>query len=60
MQTWVVDVRRVRSLRKYRFVRVSDGQTLVQGETDWVLVNVETGFPQRIPPEIIKVLGLEP
>jgi acyl-CoA thioester hydrolase len=60
MQTWVADVRRVRSLRKYRFVRVSDGQTLVRGETDWVLVDVESGLPHRIPPEIVKVLGLEP
>ena len=30
IRTWVENVRRVRSLRKYEFVRKSDGRTLVE------------------------------
>jgi acyl-CoA thioester hydrolase len=37
--TWVATVERVRSLRRYRFIRKSDGKLLAQGETDWVFVN---------------------
>ena len=58
VQTWVDNIRRVRSLRKYRFVRTSDEKLLVQGETDWVFVDVETGQPHRIPEEIKKVFRL--
>jgi acyl-CoA thioester hydrolase len=39
VQTWVVNLRRVRSLRRYRFVRLNDEELLVRGETDWVFVD---------------------
>ena len=57
-QTWVVNLRRVRSLRKYRFVRTSDGAPLVRGETDWVFVDAESGRPRRIPGEIADLFEL--
>ena len=57
-QTWVVNLRRVRSLRRYQFVRQSDGQLLVRGETDWVFVDIETGRPRRIPDHIARVFRL--
>lgn len=59
-QTWVVNVRRARSLRRYRFVRKADGRVLVRGETDWVLVDVQTGRPLRIPEEIAGLFTLLP
>lgn len=37
IRTWVENIRRVRSLRKYEFARKLDGKILVKGETDWVL-----------------------
>ena len=49
VRTWVENVRRVRSLRKYEFVRRSDGRVLVRGETDWVFLDVKTGAPRAIP-----------
>lgn len=58
IRTWVENVRRVRSLRKYEFVRKSDGRVLGKGETDWVFVNVKTGIPRAIPPEVAEVFGL--
>jgi len=60
--TWVSNMRRVRSLRKYRFVRVEDQALLAQGETDWVFVDAESGRPRAIPQEIqdrFRILGPE-
>lgn len=59
IRTWVESVRRVRSLRKYEFVRKSDGKMLVQGETDWVFVNARTGAPLAIPPQVTEVFSLK-
>jgi len=58
IKTWVENIRRVRSMRKYEFVRKSDGRLLVRGETDWVFVDVKTGSPRAIPEEVSKVFTL--
>lgn len=55
VRTWVENIRRVRSLRKYEFVRKTDGKTLVKGETDWVFVDVKTGAPRAVPEKVSKV-----
>lgn len=55
IRTWVENIRRVRSLRKYEFARMSDGKTLVRGETDWVFVDMRSGRPLAIPKDVIKV-----
>ncbi len=52
IRTWVENIQRVRSLRKYEFVRKADGKTLVKGETDWVFVDVKSGRPLAIPQEV--------
>lgn len=52
IKTWVEDIRRVRSLRKYEFTRKNDGKVLVKGETDWVFVDAKTGRPLAIPKEV--------
>lgn len=57
IRTWIESYRRVRSLRKYEFVRKSDGKLLVQGETDWVFVDAKSGRPIAIPEEVIKVFA---
>lgn len=58
IKTWVENVRRVRSLRKYEFIRKADGKILVKGETDWVFVDAKTGMPRAIPEEVIKTFTL--
>ena len=58
--TWVADFRRVRSLRRYRFLRNSDGATLAEGETDWVFVDASSGRPKSIPSEMADLFGLLP
>ncbi|MBI3164816.1 MAG: acyl-CoA thioesterase [Anaerolineales bacterium] len=57
VKTWVENIRKVRSLRKYEFVRKSDGKVLVRGETDWVFVDVKTGSLKAIPGEVERVFG---
>ena len=56
--TWVANFKRVRSLRRYKFVRKSDGKILAKGETEWVFVDAESGRPRMIPDEIIKLFPL--
>jgi len=58
--TWIANLRRVRSLRRYAFTRVSDGKRLARGETDWVFVNVESGRPSSIPEAIELAFTLVP
>lgn len=55
VKTWVENIRRVRSLRKYEFVRTADGKVLVNGETDWVFVELKTGKPLPIPEKVSEV-----
>ena len=49
VETWVSSFRKVRSLRKYRFLRSADGTPLARGETDWVYVDVRSGRPRAVP-----------
>jgi acyl-CoA thioester hydrolase len=58
IKTWVENVRRVRSLRKYEFVRKADGKVLVRGETDWVFVDLKSGTPRAIPEEVSRVFTI--
>ena len=60
VKTWVENIRRVRSLRKYEFVRKSDSKVLVKGETDWVFVDTKTGRPLPIPDKVSQVFSLNP
>ncbi len=54
VRTWIADARRVRSLRRYAFIRPADGKLLVRGETEWVFVNAHDGRPVAIPQEIVE------
>ena len=60
VQTWVAELRKVRSRRRYRFVRATDGAVLARGETDWVFVDAATGRPRSIPAEIQQVFRVVP
>lgn len=51
--TWVSNFKKIRSLRKYRFVRVSDGTILATAQTDWVFLDFRKGRPMAIPPAVL-------
>ena len=58
--TWIADFQKVRSLRRYKFVRAADQKVLAQGETEWVLVDASTGRPRRIPNEMAALFKVVP
>ena len=51
--TWVENLRRVRSLRRYQFLRQRDDVLLAKGETDWVFIDIASGRPREILEDII-------
>jgi acyl-CoA thioester hydrolase len=50
--TWVAGMDTQTSPRKYRFVRVRDGKTVVEAETLWVYCDATTGRPTDITSEV--------
>lgn len=58
VRTWIANARRVRSLRRYEFVRPSDDKVLVRGESEWVFVDVRDGKPIAIPHYILDIFHL--
>ena len=52
VRTWVADMQRVSSLRKYEIVREADGTVIARAETRWAFVNLDTRKPIRIPAEV--------
>lgn len=55
IRTWVAEMRRVRSIRRYEFQRPADNKLLVRGETQWAVVDTKTGAPRQIPPAISRI-----
>lgn len=54
-RTWIATMERVKSERRYEFVR---GETvLARGRTEWVLVDATSGRPKRIPDEMSELLS---
>jgi acyl-CoA thioester hydrolase len=58
VRTWVVNIRRVRSLRRYEFTRKADGRLLSRGETEWVFVEAASGRLLAIPGEVVRLFPL--
>ena len=56
--TWVVNFRRVRSVRRHKFFRKNDNMLLAKGETEWVFVDAESGTPRKIPEEVMRLFPL--
>ncbi len=50
--TWVADMQRASSLRRYEITRVQDQAILARAETRWAFVNLASRKPIRIPPEV--------
>lgn len=52
IKTWVCNLKRARSLRRYKFINPKSQNVLAQAETDWVYVNAETGRPCKVDSEV--------
>src|SRR5688572_17627403 len=54
VRTWIADMKKVTSLRRYRIVRQSDETELAIAATDWAFIKFATGAPTRIPAEVLE------
>lgn len=52
VRTWVADMKRVTSLRRYQILRPADNKQLVAAETNWAYVTFGNLRPARVPAEI--------
>lgn len=60
VRTWIANAQRVRSLRRYEFVRPADGTLLATGSTEWVFLDAAGGRPRSIPDEVLACYTLLP
>jgi acyl-CoA thioester hydrolase len=58
VRTWVADMTKVSSTRRYRIERVSDQKVLAKAATRWAFVDRATGTLRRIPEEVYKAFDL--
>lgn len=53
VKTWIADMQRVSSLRKYEIRLEDDGKLLAVAETNWVFVDLSTQELRKIPPQLV-------
>ena len=54
MKTWIEDIGKILSTRRYELTRLSDGALICEGKTEWVFVDSKKMRPMKIPAEIIE------
>lgn len=52
VRTWVADMTKVASTRRYQIARAGDDQVLAKAATRWAFVDLESGALVRIPEEV--------
>ena len=54
VRTWVADMKKVTSLRRFRILTRPEGEEvlLVRAETNWAFIDYQTNAPRRIPQEV--------
>lgn len=60
VRTWVADMRKMTSLRRYEIVRPADGVLLAVAATNWAFIDFATGRLNRIPLEVSSAFELVP
>jgi acyl-CoA thioester hydrolase len=58
VRTWVADMAKVASTRRYKILRATDRSLLALAATQWAFVDYSTGALQRIPPEVYEAFEL--
>jgi len=54
MKTWIEEIGKILSIRRYELIRLSDGILICEGKTEWVFVDSHKMRPVKIPAEIIQ------
>ena len=52
VRTWVADMKKVTSLRRFQIRRPTDDLILAEASTNWAFINFQTRTLCRIPPEV--------
>jgi acyl-CoA thioester hydrolase len=52
IKTWVHELNKVSSIRKYHIIRSKDNRRLADAETNWVFVDFQTTGLRQIPEEV--------
>ncbi|MBD2233382.1 acyl-CoA thioesterase [Phormidium tenue] len=60
LTTWITTLRKARSTRQYKFLRLSDDTVLATGATDWVFVDAVSHRPRTIPASVSGCFELVP
>lgn len=60
VRTWVADMKRVTSMRRYELLRMADGKQLAIASTNWAFVRFATLQPCRVPAEVLNAFELVP
>ncbi len=60
VRTWIADMKRVTSLRRYELIRPGDGKKLAVAATNWAFVKFDTLQPCRVPVEVTNAFELVP
>ncbi|MCC6666317.1 MAG: acyl-CoA thioesterase [Polyangiaceae bacterium] len=55
--TWIASMRAATSLRRTVFRRATDGALLCQAATTWVLIDIQSGRPTRVPKDLLARYG---
>jgi acyl-CoA thioester hydrolase len=58
VRTWVAEMKKVASTRRYQVLRVADGVPLASAATEWAFVDFATGSLRRIPEEVWRAFEL--
>ena len=60
VRTWVADLKKVTSLRRYRILRAGSGSAVVlaRASTDWAFIHFASHQPRRIPPEVAQAFEI--
>jgi len=54
METWVDEIGKIMSTRRYVITRPKDSALILEGQTQWVFVDSKKFRPMKIPAEIIE------
>jgi acyl-CoA thioester hydrolase len=54
METWIEEIGKILSTRRYEITKVTDGALVCEGKTEWVFVDSQKMRPAKIPEAIIE------
>ena len=60
IRTWVANMKKVTSLRRFRILRARDEMLLATASTEWAFVDYRSGLPKRVPIEVSSAFEVVP